>query len=120
MKTIPIWSVIFIGLGLIGFAIKSLAMAAGHAGVPPQFYFTMACGLFFGACLLFGGFRLKWPCVISAILTVLSLLGLDLAKWRAGQQSLGDVMVTWGIVGGIFVICILILRRRSRKKTDAA
>src|SRR6266576_438792 len=108
MKVNRFWSWIFRGMGLflLAYAVRALAVAAGSQHVPPQMYFAVASGVFFGSCLLSGGFHLKRLCALTGTLAVLSLLGLDLARWWAGQKSLADVLVTWGVIAGVWVIAI--------------
>jgi len=105
------WFLRGIGLLLLLYAVRALLVATGHQHIPPQFFFSVSCGVFFGACLLFGGFHLKRLCMLSGALSVLSLFGLDIVRWWTSQKSLADVLMTWGTIAGIFVICVFILVR---------
>lgn len=115
------WSLIFLALGLclLVTAIRGVAAALRQEHVPPAAYFTYAAGFFFGTCLVLGALNCKRLCALSGALSVLSLMGLDLAKWRAGQQSLGSVLLTWGIIAAFLTFAFFVLGKRSRKDTNA-
>jgi hypothetical protein len=107
------------GLVLLVTAVKGVAVALGYEHVPLVSLFTYSAGFFFGACLLFGSFNFKRLCKVTGGLTILSLMALDLAKWRAGLQSLGGVIVAWVVIGSVLAFAIFVLWRRSRKNTNA-
>src|SRR2546423_9604262 len=109
------WIIRLMAVVLLVIAIKGVVIALGHEHVPAAAYFSYAAGLFFGTCLLSGSFQLKLVCMVTGALTLLSLIGMDLAKWRSGLQSLADVFITWGIVGGFLAFTFFIFWRRSRK-----
>jgi hypothetical protein len=93
------WIFRVMGLVLLVATIRCVAIFPRPYHAPAEAYFTLSACLFFSFCLLFGGFNFKRLCIITGAFAVFSLLGLDLAKWRDGIQSLKDVFITWGIVG---------------------
>lgn len=76
-------------------------------------------GLFFlGISVFFGTFKRSWIrrfATIMAIAGLLFLIGMDVVRWRQGEQSLTSVVIVWGVIlPGVMLAAFLLARRQER------
>ena len=116
-KSLFDWIIRAMGIVLLLFSILATIIAYNSRRAGVAVYFVDATGFFFGSGLLLGSFDFKKLSAAAGVLTLLSLLSSDLAKWKDGTKSIQDVVIPWSLIAVFLTVALIFLSKRSKKNS---